>query len=242
MATAKTARDTGYAPDRWAFDDEVTRVFDDMLRRSIPQLDVMRDLVTDTAGRFARPNSTILDLGCSRGESLAPLVKRFGMANSYLGIEVSDPMLDACRARFAQEIASGVVTLEPLDLRDTFPDVRASVVLSVLTMMFVPINYRQRIARDIYDALIPGGAFILVEKLLGNGATLQGLMVDRYHRFKAENGYTREEIERKKLALEGVQVPITAAWNEDLLRQAGFREIDCFWRWENFGAWVAVKA
>ena len=28
--------DTGYAPETWAFDEEVTRVFDDMLGRSIP--------------------------------------------------------------------------------------------------------------------------------------------------------------------------------------------------------------
>lgn len=234
-------RDTGYAPDRWAFDDEVARVFDDMLRRSIPQLDVMRSLVTDLAAAFARPNTTIVDLGCSRGESLAPLVARFGERNSYVGIEISPPMLDACRERLAGEIAAGSVLIEPHDLRDGLPDVRASVVLSVLTLMFVPINYRQRIARDVFDALIPGGALILVEKLLGHGATVERVMVDRYHRFKAENGYTADEIERKRLALEGVQVPMTAGWNEDLLRSAGFRESDCFWRWHNFGAWVAVK-
>lgn len=238
---ATELRDTGYAPERWAFDDEVTRVFDNMLARSIPQLDVMRGLVTDKAAAFARPNSTILDLGCSRGESLAPLVARFGTANTYVGVEVSEPMLDACRARFATEAAPGTVSLASLDLRSGFPDVRASVVLSVLTLMFVPINYRQRIIRDAYNALTPGGALILVEKLLGYGATIERLMVDRYHRFKAENGYTADEIERKRLALEGVQVPMTAHWNEDLLRTAGFREVDCFWRWENFGAWVAVK-
>jgi tRNA (cmo5U34)-methyltransferase len=236
-----TPRDTGYAPDRWAFDDEVTRVFDDMLRRSIPELDVVRELVTDTAAAFARPLSAIVDLGCSRGESLAPLVARFGARHSYLGVDVSGPMLDACRARFANEIADGIVSIASLDLRETFPDVRASVVLSVLTLMFVPINYRQRIVRDVYAALAPGGAFVLVEKLLGDGATLDGVQVERYHRFKAEHGYTADEIERKRLALEGVQVPVTAAWNVDLLRAVGFVEIDCFWRWENFGAFVALK-
>lgn len=237
-----TARDTGYAPERWAFDDEVTRVFDDMLRRSIPQLDVVRELVTDTAAAFVRPLSAIVDLGCSRGESLAPLVARFGAANTYLGVDVSGPMLDACRARFEHEIADGIVSIASLDLRERYPDVRASVVLSVLTLLFVPINYRQRIVRDVYRSLAPGGAFILVEKLLGSGATLEYVQVERYHRFKAEHGYTADEIERKRLALEGVQVPITAGWNESLLRSAGFVELDWFWRWENFGAVVAVKA
>jgi len=31
------------------------------------------------------------------------------------------------------------------------------------------------------------------------------------------------------------------AFDEDLLRQAGFRQVDVIWRWCNFCAWVAVK-
>lgn len=239
--TATKPRDTGYAPDRWAFDDEVTRVFDDMLARSIPQLETMRGLVTDISAAFVRPLSAILDLGCSRGESLAPLIARFGTANTYVGVEVSEPMLDAARARFEDLIAAGVVTIMPLDLRSSYPDIRPSVVLSVLALMFVPINYRQRIVADVYRSLTPGGAFILVEKLLGYGPTIERVMVDRYHAFKAANGYTADEIERKRLALEGVQVPMTAAWNEDMLRAAGFRQVDCFWRWMNFAGWVATR-
>mgnify|MGYP001601651293 CR=1 FL=1 len=66
-------------------------------------------------------------------------------------------------------------------------------------------------------------------------------MVDAYHELKERHGYSREEIDRKRLALEGVLVPVTARWNEDMLRRAGFREVDCVWRWMNFAGWGAVK-
>lgn len=82
---------------------------------------------------------------------------------------------------------------------------------------------------------------ILVEKVIGENATTDRLMVEHYHAMKAANGYSREEIDRKRLALEGVRVPITASWNEDLLRTAGFRDVECVWRWHNFAAWVGVK-
>jgi tRNA (cmo5U34)-methyltransferase len=36
-------------------------------------------------------------------------------------------------------------------------------------------------------------------------------------------------------------VPVTARWNEELLRSAGFVDIDCFWRWMNFAGWIAVR-
>ena len=58
---------------------------------------------------------------------------------------------------------------------------------------------------------------------------------------KAANGYSQEEIERKRLALEGVQVPLTASWNEQTLRAAGFRHVEMYWRHLNFAAWLAVR-
>src|SRR5690348_1426501 len=79
----------GHVPEgRWAFDDGVTQVFDDMLRRSIPQYDVMRQAVFDVGCKFVKNETDIVDLGCARGEALAPFVDRYGAHNRYLGIEV----------------------------------------------------------------------------------------------------------------------------------------------------------
>jgi tRNA (cmo5U34)-methyltransferase len=58
---------------------------------------------------------------------------------------------------------------------------------------------------------------------------------------KGQNGYTEEEINSKRIALEGVLVPVTAKWNEQLLRDAGFNQVECFWRNLNFAGWIAIK-
>lgn len=234
----------GHKPEegaRWAFDESVTTCFDDMLARSIPEYFEMRRLVTELGLRYVRPHSDVIDLGCSRGEALAPFVERATAARSFIGIEVSKPMLDAARERFKDCVPSRV-QLEALDLRSEFADHAVpSVVLSVLTLQFVPIEYRQQLVQRVYDALLPGGAFILVEKVLGASGPLDRVLVDEYLRMKAANGYSAEDIARKRLALEGVLVPITAEWNESMLRRAGFTQLDCFWRWCNFAGWVAVK-
>ena len=49
----------------WDFDDKVTEVFDDMLERSIPQYDIMRQAVTSLVKTFIKDGDTILDIGCS---------------------------------------------------------------------------------------------------------------------------------------------------------------------------------
>lgn len=240
-------RDETEPGDRWEFDEQVADAFDDMLERSIPQFDVMRDLVSTLAARHMRPGLSALDLGCSRGGALAALLDKLGDLAPYraspsriVGLEISEPMLAAARRRFAGE---ELVEVRPWDLRQgRVPESRCGAVLSVLTLQFTPIEYRQRIVAACAAALAPGGALILVEKIMGATAGLDAEMVDVYYDRKREAGYSDEQIERKRLSLEGVLVPVTARWNEDLLTGAGFRDVDCVWRWCNFAAWLAVRS
>jgi tRNA (cmo5U34)-methyltransferase len=227
---------------KWEFNQEVTDCFGEMLERSIPAYADMRELVKRIGKRFVKRKTTIVDLGCSTGEAVQPFISAFGCQNQYKLYDVSEPMLEACREKFKGWINEGFLTVESFDIRNGLPPMLVtSLVLSVLTLQFTPIEYRQKIIQSVYDTLEPGGALIIVEKVLGNDFTLDSMMVDEYYRIKAENAYTQEQISAKRKSLEGVLVPITAHWNEEMLRDAGFRHIDCFWRYLNFAGWVAIK-
>ena len=226
----------------WKFDAEVARVFDNMLQRSIPQYDAMRQAVFNLGSQFLRPGDTVVDLGASRGEAIAPFVGLLGEAGCFVCVEAAEPMRLVLSDRFAEQITAGTVRIVPDDLRHAYPDVKAALTLAVLTLQFTPIEHRQRIVKRIFDATRPGGAVILVEKVLGEGADVSDLLVREYHLFKQGNGYSREDVDRKALSLEGVLVPVTARWNQELLAQAGFHQVECFWRWMNFAGWIAIKA
>lgn len=228
-------------PRRWIFDAEVAACYDDMLTRSIPQYSVMREAVTTLAQHFAQPHTTVLDLGCSIGGALVPITERLGSDYTYLGVDASEPMLLTARQRLAEPIERGICALQHCDLRHAYPNVQASVTLAILMLQFIPLDYRQQLVQRMYAHTLPGGACIVVEKVLGSSAAIDDLMVDTYYAMKSANKYTSEQIHEKRAALEGVLVPLTARWNEDLLRAAGFRQIDCFWRWMNFTGWVAIK-
>lgn len=223
---------------RWEFNAEVTRVFEEMLERSIPQYQIMRRAVYDVGSAFVSGHA-VVDLGCSRGDALAPFVEHCAnRADAFIGFEVSEPMRMAAQERFADRTD---VIISDHDLRDGIPYLSASLVLSVLTLMFIPVNYRAEILQHAYERLTHGGAMILVEKVLGASSRVDDVLVGVYHDWKHLAGYSREEIERKRLALEGVLVPLTAEWNEGMLARAGFVDVDCFWAALNFRAWVAVK-
>lgn len=222
----------------WTFGGEVADAFDEMLERSVPDYRRMRRTVTALARRYARPGTWVVDLGAARGEAVADLVGTLPAGVRFVGCEVSKPMLAACRARFAED---PTVEVLELDLRTGYPHRPASVTLAVLTVQFVPIEHRQRVLRDAFRSTVPGGVLLLVEKVLGSDAEVDEALVDLHHAEKMENGYSPDDVRRKRFSLEGVLVPVTAAWNEQLLHGAGFDSVECVWRCLNFAAWVAVR-
>ena len=221
---------------KWMFDEEVTQVFDEMLGRSIPDYDSMRSLVFNIGSHFIKPNTVIMDIGCSNGIAVKPFVRKFD--NQFMLYDVSEPMLRACQANYED---NPNVTVKNYDLRQGVPKLNCSLILSILTLQFTPIEYRHKIVKSIYDALEDNGAFILVEKLLGNTSEIDDVLVSEYYEVKKEHQYTNEQIANKRKSLEGVLVPVTENWNIELLKQAGFQKIDCFWRYLNFCGFIAIK-
>ena len=224
---------------KWEFDDSVTNVFDDMLERSIPDYKNMRDLVHKLTIKYAKQGTIIMDLGCSTGGAIEQAVKEL-KNNQFIGIEVSKSMREQARENFKTYHNVNIINH---DLRHGLPSthMNTSVILSILTIQFTPIEYRLNILKDIYQTLSGDGVFIFVEKVLGETAEIDNTLVDLYYGLKGENGYTQEKIQKKRKSLEGVLVPVTSSWNIELLRKAGFENIDCFWRNLNFAGYIAVK-
>lgn len=233
--------------EKWEFDKSVADCFENMLSRSIPQYDIMRDSVASLASdvlnyQSIKENFDILDIGCSDGLMIEKLMQKLDNKGRYVGCDVSEPMLSKAKYRFLDRIIDRQVRIENCDLRTDFPEGYFDVVTSVLSIQFTPIEYRQSIIQKVYNSLSPkNGCFIMVEKVLGNTDMLNQLFIKNYYAMKSANGYSQEQIERKRLSLEGVLVPVTNDWNIDLLKQAGFRQIDVFWRWMNFVGYIAIK-
>lgn len=231
---------------KWNFNKDVANVFTDMLKRSIPDYLTMRTLLFKVAEYFVKPNTRFVDLGCANGLSAEGVIMYHHKEMiSYL-YDCSEPMLELCRQRYKDYIEEGTVIVQKLDLKENPIGWKhfiggCSVIMSCLTLQFVPIEYRQRILENVFESLNKGGAFILVEKVLGNSAQLDDLFNTIYYDMKRENQYTEEQISNKRKSLEGVLSPLTEEMNISMLRMAGFRKIDTFWRNLNFCGIIAIK-
>ncbi|MDR1541381.1 MAG: methyltransferase domain-containing protein [Clostridiales bacterium] len=226
---------------RWSFNEDVSNCFENMIERSIPGYGRMRAIVYAFGRRFVKKNTCLVDLGCSNGMALSPFIKEFGQECCYIGIESSPSMAEKFRERYQEEIASDIVTLFQEDIVSFYPDVRASLVLSVLTLQFVDVHKRDGIIKRAYESLIEGGALILAEKTSPCNSGLEPLFEDVYFDFKRGNGYTDEQIFSKKSSLEKFLIPLTMKENTNLMMKAGFNIVECIWTDIAFSAWIAVK-
>lgn len=232
--------------ENWEFDEDVAEVFTDMLERSIPDYHTMRKLVDQVAEHFIKPNTRFVDLGCANGLSAEGIIlNHYKEVISYLS-DVSEPMLEKCRERYKKQIEDGYVHVTRLDLTKHAIGYGSfckgcSVILSCLTLQFIPVEYRQGIIESVYSSLDKGGAFILVEKVLGNSSEIGSIFSSIYYDMKRENQYTEEQIASKRKSLEGVLCPLTEEMNVSMLKMAGFRKIDTFWKHLNFCGIIAIK-
>lgn len=225
----------------FAFNKNVAAVFDDMVDRSVPYYREIQRLTGQLAADFARPGTRIYDLGCATGTTMALMDHCVTEDVTLVGVDNSAEMLEKCHQKLQLAAIKKPYELIEADLNKDLSIQNASVVLLVLTLQFVRPLYRERLMRQVYEGLNPGGCVILVEKVLGESSHLNRLFIEHYYEMKRTKGYSEMEIAQKREALENVLVPYRLTENLDLLSKIGFSEEDTFFKWYNFCGIIAVK-
>lgn len=227
--------------DDFDFGPETVEVFDDMLARSIPFYSELQRMIAELAADFAQGGTTVYDLGCSTGTTLATLDRALPDEVHLVGVDSSPDMLNRARVKLQPATAHRPVELLCLDLESGVPVRDASLVVMILTLQFIRPLRREAVIADIAKGLVERGALILVEKVLGGNSTVNRLFIEHYYDFKRRNGYSDMEIAQKREALENVLVPYHDAENRELLLRNGFRYCEPFFRWYNFCGILAIK-
>ena len=127
------------------------------------------------------------------------------------------------------------------DLNQEVKIENASVVVLCLTLQFIRPIYREKLVRSIYEGLNPGGALILVEKILAEDSRYNRDFINYYYNYKRRNNYSELEISQKREALENVLIPYKLSENISLLRDQKFDHCEVFFKWYNFAGLIAVK-
>ena len=219
------------------FDEEVTRVFDDMISRSVPGYDLLVKLIALYADLFITPESQIYDLGCSTGIVSRVIAQQVSDRNCVIhAVDNSPAMIHQC-----QQVHQGLeINWQCRDIQDLEVN-SASMVILNLTLQFIKPDQRIDLLSEIYRGLNPGGVLVLTEKIEFQDRAAQNTMTELYHAFKKVQGYSDLEISQKRAALENVLIPETTEQHRKRLSEVGFSQVyECF-HCLNFVSFLAIK-
>ena len=237
------AQPLSQVPD-FAFNEDVVRVFPDMIKRSVPGYPTIVENLGVLAAQFAQPNTTLYDLGSSLG-AVTQALRRHVRAEGcqVIAIDNSQAMVERCReylnaqnSMFQELLPVEVIEGDILAL-DFKP---ASVIALNFTLQFIPLAQRLELLTRIHKALVPGGALILSEKLRFEDDQQHDLLTDLHIAFKRANGYSDLEIAQKRSAIENVMKPDSLEENRDRLLAAGFSKVVPWFQCLNFASMIAL--
>jgi tRNA (cmo5U34)-methyltransferase len=225
----------------FCFDDQVARVFPDMIKRSVPGYSHIIGTIGILAERYAQPNSRIYDLGSSLGAATLAMRHRVCAPGvSIIAVDNSAAML--ARSTDFLDLEDSPIPVETLCADVTQLDIEnCSFAVLNFTLQFVHLEQRLDTIKRIYAGLLPGGALVLSEKLAFDDAEHEALLIKHHHDFKRANGYSDLEIGQKRQAIERVLIPETAQDHIQRLQQAGFGQVSQWFQSFNFASFIAIK-
>ncbi len=166
----------------------------------------------------------ILDLGTGDGRLLA-LLRIDRPAAFGVGLDFSELMLDAAHERFA---AVKGIQLIKHDLADPLPALgRFDVIVSSMAIHHLEHERKRSLYGEVFDLLEPGGVFANFEHVASATHRLHLAF------FAAIN----EPLEHEDPSDRLLDVETQLGW----LREHGFDDVDCYWKWLEMALLVGVK-
>jgi tRNA (cmo5U34)-methyltransferase len=238
--TDRIFSEQGAYPGGFQFDENVVRVFPDMISRSAPGYELIIPMIGMMARRYAIAGSNIYDLGCSLGAaslSMRRAICKPGV--SIVAVDNSRAMANHCRDQVAKDHSDIPVTVIEGDIRKV-NITNASVVVLNFTLQFLPTAERQGLLNRLSAGMVRGGLLILSEKICFEDTGEQEQQTAWHHDFKRAQGYSDLEISAKRSALENVLVPDTEAEHFKRLTEAGFSSVTRWFQCFSFASYAAI--
>jgi ubiquinone/menaquinone biosynthesis C-methylase UbiE len=199
--------------------------FDDFYKTSISLLKYYRD-------DFRK----IVDLGAGTGLLTKEMYELYPDSH-YVLIDISKDMLKVAEERFM-----GLDNFKYLEYNyiEDIPINNCDLICSALSIHHLENNEKENLYENIYKKLSSDGCFINLDQFVGETETINDLYNRWWYNFIDHSGIISEEkaawIERRKLDKENT-IPQTIA----LLKNRGFRTVECIYSFMKFGVVIAIK-
>ncbi len=166
----------------------------------------------------------VLDLGTGDGRLMA-LVQIAHPAVEGLAVDFSPTMIEKARERFADDPK---ITVAAHDFRHSIASLGSfDAVVSSFAIHHVEDPRKREMYAEIFSLLTPGGVFVNLEHVSSPTEKLHDDFLEATHITRAT------EDQSNRCSPIGIQL--------DWMRQIGFENVDCFWKWRELAVLAGTK-
>lgn len=231
--------------DKFQFDAEVSHIFEDMAKRSIPMYEEAHRLHASLLAPILDRGDkvTVYDIGASRGHFFKEIcnqlqidVKEGDSRFNFVAVDQSMHMLDRLKEEmpWVQTVESDALQL--VDLQEP-----ADIICLFYLLQFIHEAGDKLALLQWANRNIREGGIVLLGQKERVSPTYCAMFDDEYYQFRMRNGYSLAEIQAKTKALKNSMWPSTPAWLEDMCYRAGFKDYVVTSKWLQFSTSMCTK-
>ncbi|MBC9783797.1 methyltransferase domain-containing protein [Heliobacterium chlorum] len=209
--------------------------YDSQRRQLIPCFDDFYSIALSLC-QTETESPRILDIGAGTGLFTSLFAEKYPQGKFTL-IDISEKMLDVARKRFGDHPNMTYVVADYT--KHSFTE-KYDMVISSLSIHHLTDDEKRLLYQRIYSLLKQGGIFVNADQVLGKTSFLETMYMEDW-KYKVEHsGLSMEEI---KAAYERQKLDKMSTLDDqtDWLRQAGFSDVDCVYKYYNFVVLFARK-
>ena len=203
--------------------------------RFVPGYNSMRSMAAILLAERAPEEARILVLGAGGGLEL----QAFAQARprwTFDGVDPSAAMLDLAKQTLGPFASRTRLHQGYIDDAPTGPFDGAT---CLLTLHFVDVRERRRIASEIRRRLKPGAPFVAAHFSIPGDDDERPLWLSRYSAFLAASGVEPDKAAAARKAVDGGLSILAPEQDEAILSDAGFSDPTLFYTGFTFRGWVA---
>jgi tRNA (cmo5U34)-methyltransferase len=225
----------------WKFSGDTTKSFDNHVSKSVPLYLEGHDLICDISDFFVKDNSIVYEVGCSTGTLSLKLSEHNILKKDakFVGVDIEEDMIKIANEK-KESFPELNVYFEAADILSVDME-QADMIVCYYTIQFITPSVRQKLIDKLYQNLNWGGALLLFEKVRGADARFQDIITASYIEYKLRKGYSADDILSKSRSLKGVLEPFSSQGNVDMLKRAGFIDINTIQKYLCFEGFLAIK-
>ena len=201
--------------------------YDVQIRRFIPHYDEMLATGVELLAALAPASGHVLDLGGGTGALSAAVLDGLPGVRVTL-LDVDRDMLGEARQRLAGY--GDRVAFQEGSFLDPLPTADAVVASLALHHVSHDLQTKTELYRAIHDTLSRGGVLLNLDAAVTEHTRLNALVFDRWAVRMGEQGITDAQARAHFAAWGGEDHYFPLDAELGALREAGFDEVECFWR------------